>query len=167
MEKGASFARAAHKKTMAGPDGYSHRQFPFALPKEAMMFTRLRLAALMLMALLGLTASAAYDGKTVTVTEKDNGGTVTLAKGDTLVVRMEGSAGTGYSWTVAKNDKSVLAVQSQSTERQDKKPGGKVTAVIQFSTPGAGTSDLELNYARPFDKDKAPAKTFKLKVKVE
>jgi predicted secreted protein len=133
------------------------------------MFTRISYAApvVILAAWLGLTANAAYDGKTVTVTDKDNGGTVTLAKGDTLVVKVEGNAGTGYSWSVAKNDKSVLAFQSQATERQDKKPGGKFTAVFNFSAAAAGGSDIEMHYARPFEKDKAPARTFKLKVKVE
>ena len=105
--------------------------------------------------------------KTVTVTEKDSGRTVKLARGDTLVVRLEGNVGTGYSWGLTKNNASVLPLQSQTTERLDQKQGGKFVAIFRFTSKAAGRSDLECGYARPFEKDKAPARSFKLNVVVE
>jgi predicted secreted protein len=44
--------------------------------------------------------------------------------------------------------------------------GGKATMIFRFQAV-AGTSDLELHYKRPFEKDKKPAKTFKVTVEVK
>jgi inhibitor of cysteine peptidase len=106
------------------------------------------------------------DGKTVTVTEKDNGATIKLSKADRLVVRLEVQGGTGFTWKIAKIDEAVLKPMGKpDVEKPEKpKPGGKVVHIYRFTVEKAGTSNLEMHYARPFEKDKAPAKTFKLKV---
>jgi inhibitor of cysteine peptidase len=111
----------------------------------------------------------AADAKTVTVTEKDSGGKVKVAKGDTLLVRVESQRSTGYSWKLAKNDAVVLKqVGPPEFEKTEKPlPGAKAIEIFRFRAEASGTSELELQYARPFEKDKAPAKTFKLTVKVE
>jgi inhibitor of cysteine peptidase len=107
--------------------------------------------------------------KTVTVTEKEKDTTVTLNKGDVLVVKLSIQGGTGYTWVVAKKNAAVLKPMGKpETEKPDKpKPGGSLTMVFRFTAEAKGTSDLEMEYKRPFEKDKAPLKTFKLSVKVE
>jgi inhibitor of cysteine peptidase len=109
-------------------------------------------------------SAMAGDAKTITVSEKDSGTKVKLAKGDTLVVRLEVQGGTGFTWKIAKNDDAVLKSQGKpEVERPEKpKPGGKVTHIYRFTAEKAGAAELEMHYARPFEKDKAPAKTFKL-----
>jgi inhibitor of cysteine peptidase len=94
---------------------------------------------------------------------------VKLAKGATLVVRLEISAGTGFVWVVDKINKDQLKQDGDSkTEKPDKKViGGKVTQVYRFIAQAAGKSELELHYKRPFEKDKPPSKTFKVKVEIE
>ena len=111
-------------------------------------------------------AVMAGGGKTVTVMERDDGSKIKLNQGDTLVVRLVAQPGTAYSWSIAKNDADLLRQQGRmEIEKPDKPaPGSKVTQIYRFRAEAAGTSTLELNYARPFDKDKAPGKTFKLTI---
>lgn len=111
----------------------------------------------------------ADEPKTVTVTEEDNNSTVKLAKGDTLVLRLVEQPGTAFGWKLMHKKEEVLKEQGKvETEKPEKPlPGGKVTKVWRFKAEAAGTAELELHYVRPFDKDKPPAKTFKLKVKAE
>ena len=113
------------------------------------------------------SAAMAYDGKTVTVTQKDSGSKIKLGKGDILIVRLEAQAGTAYRWTIAKNNADVLKAPAKPMNDDPDKPGGKFTQTFRFDALTVGTSVLELQYARSFDKDKAAAKIFKLNVTVE
>ncbi len=107
--------------------------------------------------------------KTVTVTDKEEKGKVTVPKGGTLVVRLPITTGTGYTWEIAKNDADRLKPTGKPTvERPDKSvPGAKTAQVFRFGAAAAGTAELVLEYKRPFEKDKPPAKTYRLTVKVE
>lgn len=136
----------------------------FALPMLVLLF-----ASGIGLAVFEDNLALANDAKTVTVTEKENGAKVKLAKGDTLVVRLEVQSGTAFGWKIAKNDDKVIKPPGKpEIERPDKpKPGGKVTQIFRFSAEASGNCELELHYVRPFDKDKAPAKTFKLSVTAE
>ena len=112
----------------------------------------------------------ANDGKTVTVTEKDNGSKISLNKGDLLVVRLEAQSGTAYLWDIGKNDAAVLKPQGKREVEKPEKPvpGGKVTHVFRLKAAASGDSTLELNYRRPFDKEETKsAKTFKISVSVK
>ncbi len=124
---------------------------------------------------VGLTAGSGVDGvagdkkATVTVTQKDDGTKIKLSRGDTLLVKLEMQAGTGFLWEVAKVDKDKLKQEGKhEVEKPDKKVvGGKATQVYRFKAMATGASDLELHYKRPFEKDKPPAKTFKVTVVIE
>jgi inhibitor of cysteine peptidase len=104
--------------------------------------------------------------KTVALTEQDSGSKVMLAAGDSLAVILEKQAGTAFSWIIAKNDKDQLRLDKSGESKADK-PGGKTLQLFVFQAQKTGTSELELQYKRPFDKDKAPAKTFKVTVQIE
>lgn len=106
------------------------------------------------------------DEKTVTLTEKDNDSTVKLAKGAMLEVKLPSTAGTGYTWQIVKNNPEQLVLQGRSQIiRPDKKVvGGKQTQLFRFKAEWIGSSVLEIVYLRPFEKGKAPAKTFTVNV---
>ncbi len=140
------------------------------------------LVALSAAAYLGLAALAAESaafgdkkedtkGKTVTVTvkAKDKEGKVKLAKGDTLEVRLLSNRTTGFSWQVAKIDKDKLKAQGKPVYEVPRKPlpGAGGVEVFRFTAEAAGKSELELIYRRPFEKDKPPAKTFRLTVEIK
>jgi inhibitor of cysteine peptidase len=106
------------------------------------------------------------DEKPVTLTDKDNDTTVKLTKGALLDVKLPSTAGTGYTWQIVKNNPEQLVLQGRSQIiRPDKKVvGGKQTQLFRFKAEWIGTSALEIVYLRPFEKGKAPAKTFSVSV---
>jgi inhibitor of cysteine peptidase len=102
------------------------------------------------------------------LTDKDTGGSVKLARGAMLEVKLPATAGTGFTWQIVKNNPEQLVLQGKSQIiRPDKKVvGGKQTQVFRFKAEGIGTSDLEIVYRRPFEKGKAPAKMFSVTVTI-
>jgi inhibitor of cysteine peptidase len=134
----------------------------------------LAVAALVTAGWLGVAALSASpaqaDGeKTTTITLKEDGTKVKIAKGQILQLKLDALPSAGYTWQVSKQNEEQLKLQGKPVfERPEKKViGGKVTQVFRFKAEAVGTSDLELHYKRPFEKDKPPAKTFKLNVTVE
>ena len=126
-----------------------------------------RACALLMVGFLFLSGGIrAGDDKPVTLTDKDTGTTVKLAKGAMLEVKLPSTAGTGFTWQVVKNNPEQLVLQGRSQIiRPDKKVvGGKQTQLFRFKAEWIGTSDLEIVYRRPFEKGKAPAKTFSVTV---
>lgn len=117
---------------------------------------------------LGLSHALA---ETVTITAPDKTtekAKVKLATGDILELKLEMTSGTGYSWAVGKNAKDMLPQQGEAIFEKPKtpRPGAKQLQVFRFKATSRGTSELELVYRRPFEKDKPPAKTFALTVDV-
>jgi inhibitor of cysteine peptidase len=148
------------------------------------MFAGQRLTVLLTVsaAYLGLAAlsagGAAFGGKekdakgkavTVTVKGKEKAGKVRLARGETLEVRLPSNRTTGFSWQLARYDKEKLKSQGKPEYERPKKPlpGAGGVEVFRFTAEAAGKSELELVYKRPFEKDKPPARTYKLAVEIE
>ena len=132
--------------------------------------TLLRTLLATLLAALPLFAGAEDRPAPTVVTGKDADGKVTLKKGGTLLVKLEGQAGTGFTWVVVKNDEKVLEPAGKPTaEKIDKTPklGGKELVIHRFTAAGAGETILELHYKRPFEKGKAPARKFSITVTVQ
>src|SRR2546429_293740 len=73
-------------------------------------FRKLAPAVLFLLACVALEA-AVTETKTVMVTDKDNGKTLTMHKNDILVVTLEAQPGTGFLWHVGKNNDAVLKLE--------------------------------------------------------
>ena len=119
--------------------------------------------------LLTMGAVTAGDAKTVTVTAKENGKKVELKKGDTLLVRLDANPSTGFTWKITKNDKDILKPTGPGELEKPEmpRPGQKSAMVFRFSADKAGATELELQYARPFEKDKAPAQTFRVSLDVK
>ena len=118
---------------------------------------------------LALPVGANDGGKNVTITENDNGQSIALRKGDVLVVKLSAQLGTGFGWQLAGSNKNNLEpVGSTETESPEKPvPGAVQRQVFRFRWKAAGSSDLELHYRRPWEKNVAPARTFRLTVHAE
>ena len=114
-----------------------------------------------------VTVTIEQKSKQVTLTDKDNNSKQKLAQGDLLVVHLETQPGTGFSWTIAKCDKEQLPLLSSVLLNNPAMlPGAKAAQVLTFRGAAVGGGELELHYKRPFEKDKEPAKTFKVTVAV-
>ncbi len=103
--------------------------------------------------------------KTVTITDNENNTQVDLNAGDTLTVNLVSTPGTGYGWAVAQNNAAILKPEAAKTNpSQTNMPGASGTQTFQFSAVKAGGGSLALNYSRPFEKGKEPAKRFRVLV---
>ncbi len=112
------------------------------------MFQQIRiqtyLALMLLMTFFIVTISEgsarnATAAKTVTVTDTDNTGEVNLNPGDTLVVRLSSNPSTGYSWSVAQNDASLLRPLGNRYVRSlGKLMGAPGYQVFRFKAVGSG-----------------------------
>ncbi len=104
----------------------------------------------------------------INATEADNGSALKLQSGEGLSVSLSITTGTGYSWRVARIDRKVLRQNGQPTlvHSAHPMPGATATQVFRFVVMGTGTTQLELDYVRPWEKGIAPARTFRVDVTV-
>lgn len=104
--------------------------------------------------------------RTVVVTESDDGRGVRLAPGDTLVVALPTTPGTGYAWQVTSKLKGVLAqVGSVVNPAKNKRLGAETRERFFFTAIKPGTARLRLAYRRPFERA-LPAEMFELRAEV-
>lgn len=102
---------------------------------------------------------------------KDNGGTVSLDVGDSLVLKLEGNPTTGYLWTFgAPYDENVLILTGEDyskPEGGEKRVGAPSTKIMTFKAVGPGRTGVKLDYRRPWEKNERPIRTFETLVVVE
>jgi predicted secreted protein len=111
-------------------------------------------------ALLLGAAPARGEGRTVTVTEAFDGGMLTMAPGDQLVVRLGGNAGSGYSWVPAFNDAALLTPVGPAAG--EAAPGGGGVRVFRFKAAGArGSSSLGFAWVKSGETDESPGRMFR------
>lgn len=108
--------------------------------------------------------------RSLTLTEADDGKTVTVTKGQNVVVKLQSSPSTGYRWKVTETNrtfgypastvflKNGDAVGAAGVERMTWKTSGPL--------PMTGTHRVKLEYKRPWEENASPAKTFTFSVKV-
>lgn len=104
----------------------------------------------------------------VTASLSDSGGTASLVPYQPLVVRLPTNPSTGYVWSYAVAGDDVLRLDTVTGEAPA--PDGMVGVpgleVWSFRAQGTGTAVLTYVYARPWEKNALPAKTFTLRVEV-
>jgi predicted secreted protein len=94
--------------------------------------------------------------------------TLQVKAGDSFTIsRPENPGSTGYSWSEKIDNESIVEFESKEFESAKKvMPGAPGTAYFHFhaSKPGSVTITLELR--RPWEVDKAAAKTYTIDVTV-
>lgn len=144
---------------------------PFAEEEIDVPYSQVKSGFVALMLIAGPPVFAQQSGESAaikTFSDKDNGQTVHIKRGDLFDVRLPGNMTTGYGWTV----KSISGKAVQSIGEIKYKPettdrvgaGGEFLA--HFKAAAAGKSTVKLAYARPWEKGVSPAKEFTLDVKV-
>jgi inhibitor of cysteine peptidase len=112
--------------------------------------------------------SLADSSQVVTVTEADNGNSVELTPGDTLVIALETNPGTGYVWQVESVDTSKLRPSGQGVFHPGRQmPGAPGRQTFLFTAQKPGTAILKLVYVRPWEKSAPPGKTYELTVAIK
>lgn len=131
-----------------------------------------RLAVLSLVSLPILTGCM-HSGSTRTVTQSDNGSTITLNRHDRLEIQLPGNPSTGYSWQTVKINSWVLAPLGRPTfvsgaTGTNGAPliGAGGTFTMSYEAVGVGTCPIELSYTRPWIPETSPSQTFQITVNV-
>ena len=104
----------------------------------------------------------------VQLSEEDLSRTVEIGVGDILEVVLKGNPTTGYIWDRVSPDKGILKQVGKTKFKPDRKArgsGGKI--MMRFQAAEAGKTSLKLIYHRPFEKNRAPIKTFEVRVTVK
>ena len=119
-----------------------------------------------------IIAEKAATGKTVVLETKDNGASVTVKAGDTVQVKLRSNRTTGYSWTELKDKTDAKVLKSDGGSYEvNAHPEGMVgvggVETFTFTAVAPGRTEIALGYARPWEKDKEPAQSFKATVVVE
>ncbi|MBI4818496.1 MAG: protease inhibitor I42 family protein [Deltaproteobacteria bacterium] len=119
-----------------------------------------------------LNVKEAASAKVNKLGDDDNGKTITVKRGEDVIVELGSNATTGYKWQVNSTDKTFG--HPATNEYVGPGAGGPVGAgghtKLVWKTDGflntVGTHKVELEYVRPFD-PAHPAKKFNFTVKVE
>jgi len=98
----------------------------------------------------------------VQIVESQNGQTITVRKGDDVVVTFVASSGTGYQWTMEPTE--LATAKEENVAQHPGLPGGPVK--IMFHVQARGTVTLKFDFAPAWEKDKPPTKTFNVTLKV-
>lgn len=106
--------------------------------------------------------------KTVELGELGQQVIVRLNPGDTLRIVLPANPSTGYSWKASGVDATVLtATGKQNSPGAAKMPGAPGTQALSFTAKASGTDHLTLNYARPWEKNVKPARSYMVDVTVD
>lgn len=104
------------------------------------------------------------------LTNADDGKKVALVVGEYLVISLPGNPTTGYSWKSAAPPGEALKAVGEPEYAQSPARAGMVgvggTFVFKFKAVKPGKAEVKLVNARPWEKDKPPAKTFSAAVEV-
>jgi inhibitor of cysteine peptidase len=133
-----------------------------------MTMRRARSAVAFALVVASLTAlTAAFASQTLELSAKDDGKTFALLAGDRLIVSLKSNPSTGYTWRIAQDDRQHLQPLGQVYNRpKDAMPGAPGRQVFRFQAGSPGTTTLELDYARQWEKNVPPAETFSITVTI-
>ena len=106
----------------------------------------------------------------VQLTDADNGSTVQLANGGTLIVALPSNPSTGFSWSVSEQSSAQLVLQGEPAfvpgGSTAPVPGAGGTQVFTFKAESSGTAELTLEYRRDLEPGEAPEDAFDVTVEI-
>jgi inhibitor of cysteine peptidase len=109
--------------------------------------------------------------RSLSVTDADNGKTVTITKGQGLLLKLQSNPTTGYKWAVSSTDRTFGYPSSETfLKNSDGAVGSGGIQRFKWTTNSpldmVGSHKVTLEYKRSWETNVAPAKTFTFTVKV-
>jgi len=98
--------------------------------------------------------------------KKDDGITVEIEPGGTLVISLKSNPTTGCSWHVLELDASILKVEKKEFQPRSNLLGAPGMEILCFTGLRSGATKLVLGYLRPWEMKVKPFATFSVIVKV-
>jgi inhibitor of cysteine peptidase len=134
-----------------------------------MRIGRIALAVGMAIIGLGCTPPGSFGTATpvVMIDDSANGSTVSLRRGEGLVISLTGNPTTGFTWEMGDSADEILAQQGKpeySAGSRALGAGGKYR--FHFQAEREGTARVRLVYRRPFEASVPPAQIFEVTVVV-
>ncbi len=106
--------------------------------------------------------------KTLTITQEDNGKSMTVKLGDKIRIELKELGSAGYGWYFENLDKEHLELVLKETKViSEGKVGASVMAVWLFETKKEGSSEIKMDYYRNWEGIEKAAERFRVKVTVE
>ena len=103
----------------------------------------------------------------VKLTKDDAGKSVEVPQGASLQITLAANPTTGYTWQVAAGDEGILKLVGEPAyQAESDLMGAPGMMTLTFTAAAAGTTDLKLVYARPWESVQ-PAETFEVHVTVK
>jgi inhibitor of cysteine peptidase len=122
--------------------------------------------SIIVVVLMALLLSAC--SKSVKVGSSMNGETLTLEKGQTLVLKLNANPTTGYDWEIISLDPDILSQQGEVDYKADSTlTGSGGVDSWTFKAVDSGGTHLVLVYHRSWEKDTPPLETFELNIVVK
>jgi inhibitor of cysteine peptidase len=115
----------------------------------------------------GLFFQCSAHAQTYLVTEEQNGKAVEMAVGDTLEVVLNANPTTGYSWNVTSPLGQWLVLSNHKHKPSSSMCGAPGLSSYYFVAISPGECDLSMAYAKSWEKDVPPIKTFSVPVHIE
>lgn len=110
-----------------------------------------------------LFAGCATTGSVKTLTPFNSDRQVTFAVGQVFMVELPANPTTGFRWTCRPEAESVVEQVGEPVFVNGSAPVGSMGGVgmdyFKFRATKAGQQTLKLDYARPWERDVAPAQT--------
>jgi inhibitor of cysteine peptidase len=103
----------------------------------------------------------------VQVDESADGQEIGISVGGTLEVRLPESPTTGFRWDLVSGGQPVLEPAGEEREPAERTPGSGGWHRWRFRAEQEGMGGIELQYVRLWESDAAPARVFRLDVRVE
>ncbi len=123
-----------------------------------------------------LSATAKNPPKSeITINDTNNHKQINLEKGKILIIKLSANPSTGYNWQIIKNNPQKLKPLGTSVfeplptatgESQVKLVGSPENQVFRFLGQNSGSTQLELQYSRAWEKNIPPIKTYQITVKI-
>jgi len=101
------------------------------------------------------------------LTEDVNGNEIHVQVGQGFEIALhENTASTGFRWAFVSSGEPTCTLVDDSVAGSAGPPGRGVQHVWRFTAQQAGLAHIALAYARPWERDVAPARTFAIDVRV-
>ena len=101
------------------------------------------------------------------ISQEDSGREFTLDRGDALEISLPATSGTGYTWQAEPVAGGCVKLIGEPTFNGDSAmPGASGHQIFRYAVQARGSGTLEMRYLRPWEKDKPPAKVFKITLTV-
>ncbi len=103
----------------------------------------------------------------IMATQSEDGRSLQVQSGDTVLIRLRESPTTGYRWTMAEGNETILAFRDSDFVRDaGAGVGGGGLRTFRFQALGSGIVEVQLKLWREWEGDRSTKERYRLTVQV-